>query len=458
MIEPLVTVYIANYNYAAYIGEAIKSVLNQTYGSIEIIVIDDGSTDGSRAIIEDYCTREKIQPIFQENKGLTKTNNVALTMAKGDYIVRLDADDRLQPTAIQSLIAGFTSDKVAMVFGNWNVVDEKGNFLYTYKRHDFQKDVTLMDSPAHGACTMFRTDYLRSIGGYDEELRCQDGYELWFRVIDKFEVKSLDQVVFDYRRHGNNLTDNEGRILSTRAKILRKVARIKSEKLERVFAFIPVRGSQLDSRSMPFQKIGDSYIIDIVLNEIISTNIFEKIVVSTPDKRLINYIEKKYLNSISIHCRSISSAKINTSLDQTLIDYLTCEGRVLQSMRYGVLIGIDRPFNKGYLIESALDIARIFNVHNVIGVRPTRETFFRHTGSSLSGINFSRDSLRLERDELYQMVRGFNVFRTQNLLETNSIWGSVIGHVVFDQKSAFTVDSNLDVLLAEKLHSLSVVV
>ena len=72
---------------------------------------------------------------------------------------------------------------------------------------------------------MFRTDYLQLVGGYDEDLLCQDGYELWFRIIDKFEVKNIDQIIFDYRRHGDNLTGNEDNILSTRARILQKVAK-----------------------------------------------------------------------------------------------------------------------------------------------------------------------------------------------------------------------------------------
>ncbi|WP_191907712.1 glycosyltransferase [Vibrio fortis] len=372
-------------------------------------------------------------------------------MANGRYIVRLDADDKFHPDAIESLLSGFTSSQVAMVFGNWNIVDEKGGYLYTYKRHDFQKDVTLMDSPAHGACTMFRTDYLRSIGGYDEELRCQDGYELWFRIIEKFEVKSLDKVIFDYRRHGNNLTGSEDRILGTRANILRKVANSKQTKSKKALAFIPVRGSNIDSRSMPFQKVGDEFIIDLVLKEVIKTDLFERIVVSTPDDELIKYIRSNYSDEVITHGRAAATAGINTDLSLVILDYLMTDNEELKSIDYGMIIGIDRPFNKGYLIQSALDIASIFGVDNVIGVRPNNDILFNHNGSTLSGVNFASNSLRLERDDLYQMVRGFNVFNISNLKKTKSLWGPVIGHVVFDQKSAFTIESQLDVEISNML-------
>jgi CMP-N-acetylneuraminic acid synthetase len=134
-----------------------------------------------------------------------------------------------------------------------------------------------------------------------------------------------------------------------------------------------------------------------------------------------------------------------------IIDLFAREASYLRSYDYGMLIGIDRPFNKPHLLQSAIDIASIFGVSNVIGVRPNSDIFFSHNGSSLQGINFSKDSLRLERDDLYQMVRGFNLFDVKNLLSHESMWGDVIGHVVLDQKTALCIDSKLDLLIAEAL-------
>jgi len=78
-----VTIYITNYNYGRFISEAIDSVLNQTYSDIELIVIDDGSTDNSREIINKYAQEHDFQVILQQNKGLNATNNVALAASKG---------------------------------------------------------------------------------------------------------------------------------------------------------------------------------------------------------------------------------------------------------------------------------------------------------------------------------------------------------------------------------------
>ena len=92
---PKVTVYIANHNYGRYLDQSIRTVLNQTMQDFELIIIDDGSSDNSKEVIAKHADDEKIIVIFQQNKGLNVTNNIALRTARGKYIMRLDADDYL---------------------------------------------------------------------------------------------------------------------------------------------------------------------------------------------------------------------------------------------------------------------------------------------------------------------------------------------------------------------------
>ena len=98
---PLVTVYITNHNYGKYLSKSIKSVLNQSLKDFELIIIDDGSIDNSKEILKKYEKNKKIKIIFQKNKGLIVSNNLALRLAKGKYILRLDADDWLDPHALE---------------------------------------------------------------------------------------------------------------------------------------------------------------------------------------------------------------------------------------------------------------------------------------------------------------------------------------------------------------------
>ena len=153
-----VTVYILNYNYEKYLSKAIESVLSQSYQNIEVLLIDDGSTDNSLKVIEKYT---KYLTIFrQKNIGLTKSIRKAFTMASGEYVVRLDADDWMHPKCIEMLVQKIEISKnIALVFPDYFEVDETGHVIRRIKRHDFSKNVTLFDQPAHGACTMIRKEY-----------------------------------------------------------------------------------------------------------------------------------------------------------------------------------------------------------------------------------------------------------------------------------------------------------
>ena len=132
----LITVYITNHNYGKYIKQSIDSVLKQTYQNFELIIIDDGSTDNSREIIEKYSKNKKIRIIYQKNKGLTVSNNIALKVANGEYITRLDADDWLDANFLQIMLNAANSKKnCAMVFCNYYLTNSKSQVIDHFYRH-----------------------------------------------------------------------------------------------------------------------------------------------------------------------------------------------------------------------------------------------------------------------------------------------------------------------------------
>ena len=127
---PLVTVYITNFNYGSYIKDAIESVLNQSFKDIELIIIDDGSSDNSKEIIERYMQLNYVRVIFQKNKGLNITNNIAMRLARGKYIIRLDADDYFRKDAIQKMCQKLESDsKLGLVFPDYFLIDSLGDVI-----------------------------------------------------------------------------------------------------------------------------------------------------------------------------------------------------------------------------------------------------------------------------------------------------------------------------------------
>jgi glycosyltransferase involved in cell wall biosynthesis len=108
VVQPLVSILINNYNYAQYLAAAIDSALAQTYAPIEVIVVDDGSTDGSRGIITSYGDR--IQAIFQPNQGQASAFNTGFAQSRGEIICFLDADDVFLPQKVATVVQGFQQD------------------------------------------------------------------------------------------------------------------------------------------------------------------------------------------------------------------------------------------------------------------------------------------------------------------------------------------------------------
>lgn len=126
MASPLVSIVISNYNYADYVSEAIESALNQTYRNLEVIVVDDGSTDGSREVIERF--RRDVRVIYKENGGQASALNAGFAVSRGGLVVFLDADDRLDPDAVEVVVAHW-SPGVAKVQWRLRAVDGSGRPL-----------------------------------------------------------------------------------------------------------------------------------------------------------------------------------------------------------------------------------------------------------------------------------------------------------------------------------------
>ena len=222
--EPLVTVFITNHNYGRFLEKSIESVLSQKFRDFELIIIDDGSTDRSRELIAKYSGHPKVRTVFQENKGLNVSNNIALKLARGKYLMRLDADDYLDDNALLVMVNVLEEDPgLALVYPDYYLVDEHDNVLTLERRHD-SRAVELPDQACHGACTMIRKSVLDDIRGYSEEFSCQDGYELWLKTIERYRFDNVNLPLFYYRQHDRSLTTNETRILETRSNIVAKYA------------------------------------------------------------------------------------------------------------------------------------------------------------------------------------------------------------------------------------------
>lgn len=449
-MNPLVTIYITNHNYGKYLKQSIESVLSQSYKNFELLIIDDGSTDNSIEIIKNYELNPKIKVIFQKNKGLTISNNIALRISNGEFIFRLDADDFLHKDAIKNLMSGFVNKKIGLVFGDWYNVDQYGKIINLVKRHNFSTDVTLYDQPAHGACSMFRTEFLRKINGYDESISRQDGYELWLRFIENFEVNNINTPVFYYRQHSSSLTKDEKKLLDTRAEILEKhTKKYQKKNFKKFVAIVPVRGSNIDSRSKPFLKVGNKNLIDYTLDHLQNSKSISKIILTTPSQLIIDYVEANY-KKVSLIKRSIESSRINSPITNSTIEALKSI-KNLKSYDSFLLVSIGSPFMRTQLVDSAINIKKIFDVDTVIGLRESEDLLYKHNGSGMVPLQDEKSKLKLESEQKYKRIKGMILRDINDYFKTKNLIGKKIGHVIIDEEAAIRINSSLDLILAEAL-------
>lgn len=215
---PIVTVIISSYNHAHYIEETINSVINQTYPNIELLVIDDGSSDNSVELLTKLQKQHGFDLLIQENKGLSKTLNEAIARAKGELIVPFGSDDIMLPERITTQV-NYIQDKpeVGICASNMDIIDSEGNLFpekeqkhrhIPFRRLDFD-DIFLDRKPGAMAATlMLRKEALVKIGGFDPEIRLEDLYIMLAITKAGYFMDVLPQVLSLYRKHPTNTYKN----------------------------------------------------------------------------------------------------------------------------------------------------------------------------------------------------------------------------------------------------------
>jgi len=215
MDEPLVSVVVPSYNHETYIEACILSIVNQTYQNIELIVIDDGSSDHSREILERLQKQYGFKLLFQENQGLSKTLNKAIRQfAHGKYITGSASDDFLMTDKIERQVNYMESDPAcSLVFGKVHMIDENSQIIEgltiidpvqdPIKSVQFESLIEHNCIPA--ASIMYRKDVWEQCGGYDENSIIED-WGLWLEFAYSGKIVYLDEYFSFYRWHGSNMT------------------------------------------------------------------------------------------------------------------------------------------------------------------------------------------------------------------------------------------------------------
>jgi len=211
--QPRVSVIIPAYDSAAYIPDAIGSVLGQTYQDFEIIVVDDGSRDGTRELVESRYP--EAQFIRIEHGGAARARNVGIRNAGGEFVAFLDADDVWLPRKLEKQMTHFDRDPdVAMIFTENNYYDDRGVIDYSHK---FDKRVLmrgcvpaniLLYSYVTTPTVIVRKKVFDDVGFFDEGLTIAEDDNLWIRISSKYKIHLIEEILVSVRRNHGSLTSD----------------------------------------------------------------------------------------------------------------------------------------------------------------------------------------------------------------------------------------------------------
>lgn len=212
--RPLVSVLVPAYNAELYISEAIESILNQTFKDFELIILNDCSTDNTKKIIEKYAKKDSRILLInnEENLRIAKTLNKGLKIAKGKYIVRMDADDWSYPHRIEKQVKLMEDNpEIVLSSGNMEICDSemniknKSNFPTSDEKI---KKVLLQYNPMVHPAMIFKKDTALEIGGYDEEVKSED-YMFTIDMSSKGLLANHPDILIKYRILENSLTGSK---------------------------------------------------------------------------------------------------------------------------------------------------------------------------------------------------------------------------------------------------------
>jgi CMP-N-acetylneuraminic acid synthetase len=442
-VTPAVTVYIPCHDYVAFVDRAIRSVLDQVYADWELIVVDDGSTDGSREAIEKYDGNERIRVLRNETPlGLRAVANRCIDDARGEFVLRLDADDRLHPSCLELLTRAAQADpEVAIVFSDYYYIDENDNVIGVECLPNAGSGYAATTFPPHGACSLIRRSVLEEIGRYDDTIRRQDGHEVWLKLLrSSWRYQHVPLPLFYYRQHGTSLSSDVTRLLEDRAAIKRKLAAALTPS-ERVVAIVPVKNTYPHLPDVPFYRHGGQTLLEGALQAAAEVPGVSRVVVTTDCDRVHAYVEERFGDVRSIR-RAPALCLPTTSIVDVVADAARTEG--LSDDDVICLLSVHTPKRTAWHVQKALDTFFLYEVDSVVTVHEERSLVYQMGELGLAAVNPGNEGkVRLEREALYVDTGAVRVFRAGNLA-AGSFLGRRIGHALMAPEDAVQIKSSRD--------------
>ena len=214
MTAPPLTVLLPVYNAATHLGDAIASILNQSFGDFELLVIDDGSTDESMEVVREFRDKRLRIESQPRNRGLVATLNAGIEIARGSLLARMDADDLSRPDRFAVQVAYLAAHPdVAGVSCAFELIDERGERLADDYGWFRPTEPLALRWALHFGCffthggAMLRTSAVRDARGFDARYAHAEDYELWLRLVDRHRLANVPRILLSVREHGGQVSN-----------------------------------------------------------------------------------------------------------------------------------------------------------------------------------------------------------------------------------------------------------
>lgn len=223
---PQVTVVIPAYNAMTYLPETVNSVFEQSFTDLELLVINDGSTDRVDSWMS-TLSNSKIRLISQENQGLSGARNTGIREAKGQYIAFLDADDLWEPTKLEKQVQCLDADVTIGVVYTWTrLIDEvgkpTGRIVASTAEGNVWQQLLEKDVISNGSSAMVRRDCFEKVGDFDRALSSAEDLDMWLRIATYYPFAVVKEPLTLYRHYSSSMSKNRQRMLQNLITVVEK--------------------------------------------------------------------------------------------------------------------------------------------------------------------------------------------------------------------------------------------
>lgn len=248
--QPLISIITPTYNRADFIGEAIESVLAQTYGHFELLIVDDGSTDNTDEILDAYRGDTRVRVFRQENKGQSSARNHALANIRGEFVCFLDSDNYWAPEKLAQQVALFDQyPTTEVLYGDNIIIDELGKETSRHNMARYSGRIAcymIKDNCVAMNTTMARRHCFDEMGGMSGKRRVADDYDLWLRFSAKYEFRYEPAYWAYYRVMENQISSDKTLRFQVNEQIIKDFRReypsaLTDKEFDKGFAFFYIR-------------------------------------------------------------------------------------------------------------------------------------------------------------------------------------------------------------------------